>query len=123
MENKFPVPIINEKDLKVYEDFLNADSPKKRNFPKTANKSYVPETLVNSVFLPAYLKSHIGKLMKIECLIGNRIEIRIGTLLEVGADFLVIKLKENCSSMVIEGSSVKFITIIHNNDINNARIY
>lgn len=119
MENKFPVPIINEKDLKVYEDFIKVDNPKKQNLPKM----YTPETLLNNVFLPAYLKMHIGKLVKIECLIGNRIETKIGTLLEIGADFLVIKLKEQCCSMVIEGSSVKFITIIHNNDINSARLY
>ncbi len=117
MENNFPIPIMNDKDLKVYEDYLKKDNQ------KPVIKSYVPETLTNTVFLPAYLKNHIGKLVKIEALVGNRLECRVGTLLEVGADFLVIKLQQNCCTTVIGGNSIKFITIIHDNDFKKANLY
>ena len=122
MENNFPVPIVSEKDLMVYEDFLKADT-KKQTALAPKNKSYIPETLTNPVFLPAYLKNHIGKLVKIESLVGDCLQARVGTLLQVGADFIVIKLNQNCSSMVIEGRSIKFITIIHDNDMKKANYY
>ena len=114
MENNFPIPIVSEKDLNVYENYLRQDN--KATNVVIKNKSYVPETLTNPVFLPAFLKNHIGKLVKIESLIGDCLQAKIGTLLQVGADFVVIKLNQNCSSMVIEGRSIKFITIIHDND-------
>ncbi len=122
MENNFPVPIVNDKDLRLYEDFLKSDN-KNQTALTTKNKSYVPETLTNPVFLPAYLKNHIGKLVKIESLIGDCLQSRVGTLLQVGADFVVIKLNQNCSSMVIEGRSIKFITIIHDNDMKKANYF
>ena len=114
MENNFPIPIVNEKDLNVYENYLRQDN--KTTSVVVKNKSYVPETLTNPVFLPAFLKNHIGKLVKIESLIGDCLQAKVGTLLQVGADFVVIKLNQNCSSMVIEGRSIKFITVIHDND-------
>ena len=122
MESNFPIPIVNEKDLMVYEDYLKADNKNQTNIA-TKNKSYIPETLTNPVFLPAYLKNHIGKLVKIESLVGDCLQARIGILLQVGADFIVIKLNQNCSSMVIEGRSIKFITIIHDNDMKKANYY
>ncbi len=111
MENNFPIPITCDNDLAVYEKFLKGD-----NKPSISQKFYTPETLTNSVYLPAYLKGHIGKLVKIETLIGDCLQSRIGTLIQVGADFVVIKLSQGCSSMVIEGKCIKFITIIHDND-------
>ena len=118
MENNFPIPIVNEKDLNVYENYLRQE----KNI-LSKNKSYVPETLTNPVFLPAFLKNHIGKLVKIESLVGECLQVKIGTLLQVGADFVVIKLSQNCSSMVIEGRSIKFITIIHDNDTKKINCY
>ena len=114
MENNFPIPIVSEKDLNVYENYLKQENKQKNISIKS--KVYVPETLTNPVFLPAFLKNHIGKLVKIESLVGECLQAKIGTLLQVGADFVVIKLNQNCSSMVIEGRSIKFITIIHDND-------
>ena len=121
MENNFPIPIVNENDLSVYENYLKQENKQKNIAIK--NKVYVPETLTNPVFLPAFLKNHIGKLVKIESLIGDCLQARIGTLLQVGADFVVIKLNQNCSSMVIEGRSIKFITIIHDNDTKKATYF
>lgn len=121
MENNFPIPIVNEKDLNVYENYLKQDNKEKNVLIKS--KSYVPETLTNPVFLPAYLKNHIGKLVKIESLVGDCLQTKMGTLLQVGADFVVIKLNQNCQSLVIEGRGIKFITIIHDNDINKVNYF
>ncbi len=117
MQENFPVPIMNETDLTVYEDFLRQDKHTNSIVPALPNKTFTPETLTNPIFLPTYLKNHIGKLVKIEALIGDCLQTRIGFLMQVGADFVVIKLNQNCSSMVIEGKCIKFITIIHDNNM------
>ncbi len=119
MEGNFPTPIVNENDLRVYEDYLKQEN----KLPVIKTKSYTPETLTNDIFLPAYLKNHIGKLVKIEALIGDCLQTRIGTLMQVGADYVVIKLNQNCSSMVIEGRCIKFIIIVHDNNFKNANMY
>ncbi len=93
MNDSFPVPIINERDLDTYEKYINYGSEFKS--------------------LPQYLNCHIGKPVRVEVAILNRIETKIGVLMDVGKDFLVLKLPE-CQSMIIEGSCIKFITVIHN---------
>ncbi len=91
MNDSFPVPIINERDLEIYDKYINEDNVKS---------------------LPEYLKCHIGKPIKVEAVILNKIETKIGVLMDVGKDFLVLKLPE-CQSMIIEGSCIKFITVMH----------
>ena len=111
MNNDFPIPLSCESDLTVYENYL-----KQNNAELTFENNVKPEILKNQMFLPAYLNNHIGKLVKIEALVGECLQTRIGWLYEIGADYVVIKLNQNCSSMVIEGKCIKFITIIHDND-------
>lgn len=120
MQNNFPSPIVSEKDLTVYENYLNNGS---KPAVKPISRTFVPETLTNPIFLPAYLKNHIGKLVKIESLVGDCLQARIGTLLEVGADFAVIKLGGSCQTLIIEGKGIKFITVIHDNDFNKVNYY
>ena len=88
MQNNFPSPIVSEKDLTVYENYLN-------NGSKPAVKP------ISRTFVQA----------------------RIGTLLEVGADFAVIKLGGSCQTLIIEGKGIKFITVIHDNDFNKVNYY
>lgn len=137
MQNKYLTHITNEKDLKLYEDYLDNDqiaqdgnnlsctieqkpscmAVKNRNLPYKSNYTS------NSMFFQGYLKNHIGKLVKVESLIGGCLETRIGILFEVGANYMVLKLNRSSCSMMIEASSVKYITIIHDNDLNKAALY
>ena len=120
MQNIFPKSITKETDLKLYEDFLSNTSQKlpakvektQRNYPMRC----LEDMLYNPVFLGGYLKNHIGKLCRVESFLGGSLESRVGILYEVGADFLVLKLNRNSSTMVIEASAVKYVTIIHDND-------
>lgn len=134
-KNNFPCPIVSEKDLKAYDDYLKNDNRSRQmqrgqTYPmqiespncKTMQVA-LPEALTNNAFFPAYLQNHVGKLVKVESLIGGSLINRIGTLLHVGADFIVIKLYQSCSTMMIDLSTVKFITIIHDNDTNKVRMY
>ena len=145
MEHKFPCPITAEKDLSIYEDYLKGDNGKNTaenalcNAENISNyemkiesrngcrlmptASQMPEKLSNSAFFSAYLRNHIGKLIKVESLIGNCLESRTGTLIQVGADYIVIKLYKSCSTTVCDGPSIKYITIIHNNNLNNAVLF
>ena len=112
MNNDFPLPLNYETDLTVYEDYLKQNT----NELTVENKPLKTDPLKNPMFLPAYLNRHIGKLVKIEALIGECLQTKIGTLYEIGADYIVIKLNQNCTSLVIDGKCIKFITIIHDND-------
>lgn len=95
MDDSFPVPLNNERDLDLYERYINnADGGFERS-------------------LPQYLSCHIGKPVRVETVILNRLDTKVGILLDVGKDYLVLKLPE-CQSMIIEGGCIKYITVIHN---------
>lgn len=131
MQNSFPHSITGEKDLKLYEDFLNKTTSRElscavQNRSVKSNALAKPQPLeclenmvCNPLFFQGYLKKHIGKLIKVESFLGKHFESRVGILYEVGADYLVLKLNRNSCSLVIEASSIRFVTIIHDNDFKN----
>ena len=56
------------------------------------NNNVVPETVTNELYTPAFLRQHIGKLVRVEFLIGtNYLEDRTGILVEVGASYIVLR--------------------------------
>jgi len=119
--------INNETDLEKYESYINNEEKnikpralqniriENKRDNQHSNNNIISQNTCNH-FFAGYLKNHIGKLVKTESLVGNCIEIRIGILLEVGIDYIVLKLSTNCCSMVIPSSSIKYITIVHDND-------
>ena len=127
MEQNFPKYIKNEKDLAVYENHLRKYTERKpQNQIKivSATDENLPEHLKNPIFFQCFLKKHIGKLIKAESLIGNRLDTRIGILLEIGSDYMVIKPSKNCVTTVIDLKCVKYVSIIHDNNfrlINQSR--
>ena len=57
-----------------------------------------PETLRNPIYTPAFLREQIGKLMRVEFLIGtNNLVDRIGVLEDVGASYILLRSFENDS--------------------------
>lgn len=142
MERNFPCPIVSEKDLNIYEDYLKKSGRTENRqlsekvpdsrcgyevwIEKGSTKTGRRETmsaLSDTVYLPGYLKTQIGKTVRVESLIGGCLERRIGTLIQVGADYIVLKLYQSCSTMICEASSIKYITVIHDNDLNKAGLY
>ena len=132
MEN-FPYHIETEEDLKTFEEFARdtnngmamiGDLPISRTSRQENNMSLIPQdnqnlpkSLKNTAFLPAFLSKHIGKLVKIESLIGGKLEPRIGILLTVGANFIVLRQMRSNNTMICDSSLIKYATIIHDNDI------
>ena len=71
-----------------------------------------PEILTNSIYTPAFLREQIGKLMRVEFLIGtNNLVDRIGILQDVGASYILLRSFENDSLVYCDIYSIKFITI------------
>ena len=99
MNDNFPIPITTENDLNIYENYLIDEfeiSPKPKHN------------------LTDYLKSYIGKPIKIDCAIGNRLESKIGVLTQIGEDFIAITTQSK-RNMLTRLENIKFLTILQNN--------
>ena len=71
-----------------------------------------PEILTNPIYTPAFLRQQIGRLMRVEFLIGtNNMTDRIGILEDVGASYILLRSFENDSLVYCDIYSIKFITI------------
>lgn len=122
--------IKDENDLKTYENYLkesfsseqenkieNLTVYQNKGLTAAKNDYSVPKMLQSPVFSNGYLRKNQGKLLKVESLIGNTLDTRIGILLDVGADYIAIKINNSCCSLLIPTASIKYITIIHDNDL------
>lgn len=55
-----------------------------------------PEILTNPIYTPAFLREQIGRLMRVEFLIGtNTLTDRIGILEDVGASYILLRSIES----------------------------
>lgn len=72
-----------------------------------------PEPRKNPQFSQGYLKEHIGQTMRVEFLIGSDGALidRIGTLVEVGEDFIVLQPTGTDDLLMCDLFSIKFATI------------
>ena len=104
--------ITSEKDLNFYENYLKNSCPVNSRAYSTSNqiipvKKQSHEIQVqnantvmcnryeqgpSTTVFQKYLSNHIGKIIKVESLIGQCLEARTGILMEVGGDYIVIKL-------------------------------
>ena len=97
-----------EQDKKVIEE---VNSGKRLN----QINSNSPEILTNPIYTPAFLRQQIGKLMRIEFLVGtNNMTDRIGFLEDVGASYILLRSFEGDSLIYADIYAIKFITISAN---------
>ena len=74
--------------------------------------SNTPEMLTNNIYTPAFLRENIGKLMRVEFLIGtNNLVDRTGILIDVGASYILLRALESDVITYADLYSIKFITI------------
>ncbi|MDD3303355.1 MAG: hypothetical protein PHP54_00345 [Clostridia bacterium] len=79
---------------------------------ETNNQQNMPETLKNPIYTPAFLRKHIGDLVKVEFLIGTSLmEDRIGVLLEVGASYILLRSIQDNNLLYCDIYSIKFVTL------------
>lgn len=71
-----------------------------------------PEILTNNIYTPAFLREQIGKLMRVEFLIGtNNLTDRVGILEDVGVSYILLRSIESDNLVYCDIYSIKFITI------------
>jgi len=82
--------------------------------PITSSTQPPALTLENIQFLNAALKSQIGKKMTVQFLIGtNTFVDKTGTLLAVGANYIVLMVTETNDILFCDFFSIKFINVYH----------
>lgn len=71
-----------------------------------------PEIITNSMYTPAFLRNQIGKLVRIEFLIGtNNLTDRIGILEDVGISYVLLRSIESGNILYCDIYSIKFVAI------------
>ena len=71
-----------------------------------------PDILTNNMYTPAFLRQQIGKLLRVEFLIGtNNLVDRIGILEDVGVSYILLRSLENNNLVYCDLYSIKFVTI------------
>lgn len=105
MGYSLPNYIKGEQELSVYEQFL-----KKTKLPQK-NDANTLSPCDQSVSLKEFLSLNIGKRVRVAILVGSNLTVKIGTLLNVGTDFLTIK--QNQGITIINGKDINHITLLN----------
>lgn len=84
----------------------------KENRQHVVTNANSPEILTNNIYTPAFLRQQIGKLVRVEFLIGtNNLVDRIGILEDVGASYILLRSLESNTTVYADIYSIKFVTI------------
>lgn len=74
-----------------------------------------PEIITNNMYTPAFLREQIGKLVRIEFLIGtNDLVDRVGILEDVGISYVLLRSIESGNLLYCDIYSIKFVVIAEN---------
>lgn len=72
-----------------------------------------PQTLANPEFLAGFLRTQIGRRVRVEFLIGtNSMTDRTGTLVGVGVSYILIQPLDSDDIMLCDLYSIRFVTFI-----------
>ena len=85
------------------------DTSDKRN---VVTNSSSPEVLTNNIYTPAFLREQIGKLIRVEFLIGtSNLTDRTGILEDVGVSYILLRAIDSGNLLYCDIYSIKFVTI------------
>lgn len=80
--------------------------------PTAPGWTQMPTTVESPLFTPGFLRTQIGRRMRVEFLIGtSNLTDRTGTLVAVGASYILIRLIDSDDLMMCDIYSIKFVTI------------
>lgn len=106
--NSFNQPVYSNPTQPAY------DASFDRQFlSSAAEEPAVPETVESSLFVPGFLQTQVGKLMRIEFLVGNTVQDRVGILRQVGASYILIQPVGETSMIMCDLFSIRFATIVN----------
>lgn len=81
----------------------------KRNVVPNSNS---PEVLTNNIYTPAFLREQIGKLVRVEFLVGtNNLTDRTGILEDVGVSYILLRAIDSGNLLYCDIYSIKFVSI------------
>lgn len=70
------------------------------------------QTMINNEFLNSALTHFVGQLVQVEFLIGtNTLLDRTGTLLEVGANYIILNERDTDDLLICDFFSIKFVRV------------
>ena len=100
----------NQKNIMNNGNFFNSNY--RANEANVIIDENSPEVLTNNIYTPAFLRENIGKLMRVEFLIGtNMLEDRTGILVDVGASYILLRSIQGGNLLFCDIYSIKFVTI------------
>lgn len=71
-----------------------------------------PEILTNNIYTPAFLRQYLGRLVRVDFLIGtNNLVDRVGILEDVGASYILLRSVESNTLVYADIYAIKFVTI------------
>lgn len=79
---------------------------------QTEPSDLIPDLITNPLYIAGYLNTQIGKLVRVEFLIGTTTTDRIGILLKIGVSYIIIKPIDVNGTLLCDMYSIKFVTII-----------
>ncbi|MDF2865348.1 MAG: hypothetical protein K0R72_157 [Clostridia bacterium] len=77
----------------------------------------IPEPISSTLYIAGYLKTQIGKLVKVEFLIGGSTTDRIGVLVSVGVSYIILRPIDVNGLLLCDLYSIKFVTIVERPNI------
>ncbi len=80
--------------------------------PLTIDLASMPETLTSPLYTPGFMRTQLGKLMRVEFLIGDVLNDRTGYLLSVGANYILLGAIDNSHTILCDLYSIKFVNIL-----------
>jgi hypothetical protein len=91
----------------------SAVTPLAASMPSTTTGPETPVTVASPYYTAGFLKNFIGKNMRVEFITGTagNISDRTGTLLEVGASYIVLQPLLTDDLLVCDLYSIRFVTI------------
>ena len=73
-----------------------------------------PTTVQSAMYTPGYLRTQIGRRCRVEFLVGtNGLTDRTGTLIGVGASYILLRPLESDDIMLCDIYSIKFVTFFY----------
>ena len=103
-----------------YEQYYGVGARQNGNLGIVQIDQNTPETLRSVNYTPGFLREHIGKLVRVEFLIGtNGLTDRTGILVEVGASYIVLRSIQDGNLLYCDIYSIKFVTISQNSYLLN----
>lgn len=77
-----------------------------------ADSEFVPQSVQNTMYLAGFLRTQIGRRVRVEFLIGtNTITDRTGVLVGVGASYILLREEGEDNVIVCDLYSIKFVNI------------